>query len=459
MTTIFKLPSEILFFVFSLAVRNSHIPHLILTTGNDFKDCVTLINISRVCRRWRELALTDPSFWSSIHIHLDDPTAETLRQATYFADVCFSRSKKLPLTVSITLANLSDLRVAHPLMYMVISHEPRWSRIAINLTPNRRSPESSISRIVDLPNCRSPESTAITFPESRNRASEQQYLELRNAGSSHLKEFQFNLGSLFTYSMTEPLPTLESLRITCYKLTGCMYTLTKWLPLAPNLQELELTVHYDCFFAYAAKQNEQAWMTAAQETRVRPHFVLPTLRTLNVWAPLIPYFTCPGLETYVMEKISWQAQDLTNYLEFVERSGTPPSFRSIEIKTPPSLLDAAHVRGYFLPTITNLRVMSPSELFFTILFERTQEDGVNGPNVLPELEHVEVTNCRDSCLPYVSVLITSRWDFGAPHRTLKSVKLNRCFTSSPVPEALLSPPCDGIDLTGVREDWREIARV
>ncbi|KLO08711.1 hypothetical protein SCHPADRAFT_1000753 [Schizopora paradoxa] len=440
MTTVFKLPSEILLDVFSLAIRNSHIPHLTFTTGNIFQDCVALINISRVCRRWRELALTDPSFWSSIHIHLDDPTAETLRQAAYFADVCYSRSKDLPLTIFITLANLSDLRIAHLLLQSVISHEARWTRIAINLTPNPRSPESS----------------AIPFPESHDGATEEHDLSLRNAGSSHLKEFQCNLGTLFTYSMTEPLPALESLKITCYKLTGCLYTLTKWLPLAPNLQELDLTVHYDCFVAYCTERNEQAWMTAAQETRVRPHFVLPALRTLNAWAPLIPYFTCPALERYVMDMISWRSQDLINYLEFIERSGAPSSFRTIEIRRPNDLLNIAPVRAYFVQSITNVVVISPGELFFDFFLERS-EDGQDFA-ILPGLEYLEITGFVDAYFGHFSTLVTSRWDIGAPRRALKSVKLEDCFWSSPIPELLLSPTRAGIDLTLVEERWREIAR-
>ncbi|KLO08720.1 hypothetical protein SCHPADRAFT_598395 [Schizopora paradoxa] len=443
MTYIFSLPGEVLCDIFSLIIQNSRVFPDVFKTGNTFQDCVSLINLSRVCRRWREIALSDSSLWSSIFILLDNPAAKTLRQAAYFADTCLSRSNGLPLTCAISLSNLDSLRLARPLILTLISHEDRWSRIAINFTPSTRPFRSA----------------EIAFPESEDSdgATGEHDLLLRYAGSSHLKEIHSDLAPWFTYSLHSPLPALSTLRLTCFTLIGCVYTLANWLPLTPNLQELELTINHNRFVAYGAEPNEQVWKVAERDVTHRPHFVLPALRTLNIWAPLIPFFTCPALERYVMEKILWHAQDLTNYLEFIERSGNPPSFRSIEIKESDSLLDIAYVHGYLLPTITNLRVISHSNIFF-MLSEQSEEDGVVRFSVLPALEYLEITDWRDACLPYFSSLLTSRWDIGVPHRTLKTVKLKQHFEASPVPELLLSPPSDGIDLTQVREDWREIAR-
>ncbi|KLO08707.1 hypothetical protein SCHPADRAFT_1000751 [Schizopora paradoxa] len=432
MTPIFKLPSEILFDIFSLAIRKSRIPPLILTVEDNLQDCVLLIRISLVCRQWREVTLVHSSLWSPIYIHLEYPNADTLRQVTFFANICFARSKDLPLTCIISVLRLRDLRLALPLIQALISHEDRWSRIAITITPS----------------CISSKSSAIRKNE------ESLSVQLRNAGAGLLKEFHCNIGAWLTYSLRSSLPTLSVLRLTGNKLSGFLYSVANWLPLTQNLEELELTAYNDRFSAYAAKKNEQVWKLAHL-----PHFVLPTLRTLNVWAPLIPYFTCPSLETYVMQKVSWQDQDLANYLEFVERSGAPPSFSSIVIRDSTSLSDIPPVRGYFLPSITELCLMSPNEHLFTMFSERSQEDGIIGFAVLPRLEHLGIAHCSNAnFLPLFSALVTSLWDIGTTHRTLKSVELEQCFISSQVPELLLSPPTDGIDLTQVGEDWREIAR-
>ncbi|KLO04940.1 hypothetical protein SCHPADRAFT_911356 [Schizopora paradoxa] len=439
MTTVNDLPNEILCDIFSLAIQKSRVFPEIFKTGNDFQDCVALIDISCVCSRWREVALTDSSLWSSIYILLDDPTAETLVQVTYFASICFVRSKDLPLIFAISISNLDDLPFAYPLVQTLISHEARWSRIAVNLTPSRysRSSEASLSY---------------------KRGTE--YIpELRIAGGELLKEFRCNLGSWLTYSLHSPLPALSTLSLTCCRFYGSMYALTNWLPLAPNLQELELTYSYNRFDAHTAWLNKQrVWKAAATEATKDPHFVLPSLRTLNAWVNIIVTFTCPALERLVMEEISWHGPHLINYLEFVKRSGTPPSFRTMEIREQDDPSHITHARGFLLPTITNLLITSPGAPFFTMFSEQTQEDGVAGFSVLPALEHLEITDCRDDYLPHFSSLVTSRWDIGVLYRTLKTVKLKQCFEASPVPELLLSPPSDGIDLTQVGENWRGIAR-
>ncbi|KLO08710.1 hypothetical protein SCHPADRAFT_597994 [Schizopora paradoxa] len=422
-----------------MTARSRNLPK-IFKAGNNFQDCVALIDISRVCRRWREIALTDSSLWSSIYIHLDNPTAASFQKTTYFADTCLWRSLDLPLTIVVTLTNLSELRPAYPLMHAVIAHEVRWSRIAVNLTSHPQSPESNV----------------ILISESDDEFTGIRGLSLRTAGSSNLKEFQSNMGPLFTYSMTQPLPALESLKISCCDLLDSIYTLTKWLPLASNLHELEIKVTFDRFISNASEQNQPIWLVAAAQTQVCPHFVLPSLQTLNIWTRLLPYFTCPALEKYVMEMLSWRAQDLTEYLEFVERSGTPPSFRTIEIIKQDDLLDIEYVRGSFLPTITSLYVTSPGRTFFEMFLERFPGGG--DFRLLPGLEHLEVTACRSRYRLELSVLVASRWNIGASRRTLRSVKLKECFRLSPMLKLLLSPPRDGIDLTRVEWIWREIAR-
>ncbi|KLO08719.1 hypothetical protein SCHPADRAFT_598383 [Schizopora paradoxa] len=439
MAAIVDLVDDTLCDIFSLTIQNTRVYPSIFTTGNNFQDCVSLIDISRVCRRWREVALTDSSLWSSIYILLDNPTAKTLRQATCFASICLARSKDLPLTCAISITdfkNLDHLPFAYPLVQTLISHEARWSQIAFNLTPS--------------PGFRSSKSSAKSISKSGYSS------PLRTAGAGLLKEFQFSPGPWLTYSMAEPLPAMESLKTTSYKVYGCMYTLMKWLPLTPNLSELELRMGDEYFHAYIAKQDEEFWMAAAQETEVRPHFVLPNLRTLTIWPTLFPYLTCPALEKYVIERSSSRHQDVTNYFDFIKRSGTPSSFRTIEIRKQDDELYIADVQDYFLPTITNFSITSPGKNFYETFSERSP-DG-NGFRLLPMLEHLEITDCADVRLPLLSSILTSRWDIRVPQRTLKSVKLNRRFTISSIPEILLSPPSKGIDVTQVGEDWREIAR-
>ncbi|KLO08726.1 hypothetical protein SCHPADRAFT_908413 [Schizopora paradoxa] len=245
MTPINDLPNEILCDIFSSAIQNSRVLPEIFKTGNNFHDCVALIDISRVCHLWREVALTDASIWSSIYILLDNPDAETLHQATYFISICFARSKDLPLICAISISDLDDLRFAYPLVQTLISHEARWSRISINITPRP---------------CSLPKSPAISIPKN----DEENDLQLKDAGAGLLKEFHFNLGAWLTYSLHSLLPALSTLHLTCCMPRGCMYTLMKWLPFTPNLQELVLKVDNNRFIAFA-DQNDQACKATMSE--------------------------------------------------------------------------------------------------------------------------------------------------------------------------------------------------
>ncbi|KLO04683.1 hypothetical protein SCHPADRAFT_896846 [Schizopora paradoxa] len=434
MASIGDLPDEILSDVFSLVIHNSRIFPNAFKTENTFRECVVLIDISRVCRRWRKVALTNPSLWSTLCVHLHDPSVKTLRQAAKFAEFCLARSQNHPLTCAITISHLKDLWLAHPLMQVVASHQSHWSRIAVDITPLPQPPEGA----------------------SVDANAEEHSIVLKNVGARTLKEFRSNIGSWLEYSMSEPLPALQSLRIVGYPFTGCIYHLAKWLPLAPNLLELEVTFGDDRFSKHASEHKKRVEGATRREMGRNPHFLLPNLRSLNVWPLLLPYLTCPSLERYVMEYIPWNPKNSRNFVEFIERSA-PSTLRTLEMKSSSSFLTIRPVLDYLLPTITHLLVTSPGEVFFNI-FSGRSKDGL-GFRLLPGLEHLEITNCADICLPFFLRLVTARWDIGVPHRTLKSVRLKKCFEDIAIPEILLSPPSGGIDLTQVEEKWRVMARI
>ncbi|KLO06049.1 hypothetical protein SCHPADRAFT_946412 [Schizopora paradoxa] len=170
MSSVANLPDEILGDVISLAIKNWRVFPDIFKTENDFKDCVALIDISQVCRRWREVAMTDPALWSSLYIHLQRPSTELLRQVAYFAGVCLARSQEIPLTCAITISSLFDIGRVQPLILALVAHEARWSRIAINFTP--RSPYSMSN---------------IPRPGIIANMSVDNIVYLKTAGADHLK--------------------------------------------------------------------------------------------------------------------------------------------------------------------------------------------------------------------------------------------------------------------------------
>ncbi len=134
--TIMQLPDETIGDIFRLTIL---ISGPAFNGGNDLLDCIALIDISRVCCLWREISLADPTLWTTFCIRLRNPSADTLRKAMFYVDAVLGRSEALPLTCSIVIADLSDLQLAHPFVRALTSHETRWERVQINVTPPSKS--------------------------------------------------------------------------------------------------------------------------------------------------------------------------------------------------------------------------------------------------------------------------------------------------------------------------------
>lgn len=130
-----RLPVETMLNIFLLAIQNSHPSTDTFHTGSRLLDCVSLIDISRVCRRWRDLALADATLWAAPYVYLNGPSTKTMRLATYFVKLCFQRSRGLPLNFSIIISKLKgvwQLHVLQSLWDAVVDHKDRWERIHID---------------------------------------------------------------------------------------------------------------------------------------------------------------------------------------------------------------------------------------------------------------------------------------------------------------------------------------
>ncbi|KLO04941.1 hypothetical protein SCHPADRAFT_741520 [Schizopora paradoxa] len=428
MMTVDDLPNEILCDIFSLAIQRSRAAPQIFKSGDDFRDCAALIEISRVCRRWREAALADSLIWSSFCIILDKPTAESLRQATRYASICFGRSRDTPLTFFVSISELDDLRISHPLMLELVAHEERWSRIAISIT---RAPD------------------ALRSLKAAEEIDRQFAVCVKNAGRRLLREFHFNLASWFTYSMNDPLPSLETLKIADYKLNERLHTLPMWLPLAQNLVELDITNDKAVFSFFCLSQMKRRKGVPA-ENHV---FLLPKLKTLRAPPDFFSRLTCPALERYTMGYLPLSQTPLNCFQGFIERS--VPPLHTLDVKNAYiTLADFETARGYFIPEITTLTATPSIFIFFETLTEKSPEGDF--PLLLPSLETLQLFKCNGELIPFISSLTTSRWGVASPGRSLKSVKLTQW--SGSIPKFLSIKPSSRIQLKKVNLKWREIAQ-
>ncbi|KLO05739.1 hypothetical protein SCHPADRAFT_946668, partial [Schizopora paradoxa] len=334
---------------------------------------------------------------------------------THFADVCLTRSKHLPLTLGVDIS-LKHSRSAHPLIFALATHEARWSRFSIQFL------------------------LAELFPSSEDGNDN---IILKDPCGGSLQEFSHNVYPWIIHSGSEILQDLETLRLRIVGHTTrqeqiasdlTVPEITKSLSPAPHLKELDLMV------------NVCDWVSEYEQG---PQILLLELQVLTSTPHLLPYLTCPALEKYTLVYVG-DSYPRIILQDFVERSACP--LHTLTFMDPLGLLYPPNARECLIPRITSLVVVSPAEMLLYIVPPKGGEEFLD---VLPSLEHLELHDIKSFSFDLVFNFITFRWDLGASNRTLKSVKLVRCFES--IPEALFNPE-GGIDLAVIDEKWRELAR-
>ncbi len=103
------------------------------------RDCIYPDDIASVCRRWREIALSDPALWSTLFLSLRCSTNKSLRRSIKAVDHCLERSRNIPLSCFIT-STFEPLQRSHDrlvlrLLCALFEHQKRWRAVKIHL-PN-----------------------------------------------------------------------------------------------------------------------------------------------------------------------------------------------------------------------------------------------------------------------------------------------------------------------------------
>ncbi|KAJ8095464.1 hypothetical protein PM082_023234 [Marasmius tenuissimus] len=134
--------------------------------------------LTTICRSWREIALTTPNLWTSIHIHIPINSSSTpdlgyitrLRKRKEGLKAWLDRSGSLPITISLTAqiyfkdrvpVSQSEVEISEPLraltteyIELLVQYSPRWRTVAfnngvhlLNLTPLEKLTTSSLSSL------------------------------------------------------------------------------------------------------------------------------------------------------------------------------------------------------------------------------------------------------------------------------------------------------------------------
>jgi len=110
---IFRLPPEILAEIFVQGARYHHERCLSRT------DVPEWVNVSYVCRQWRNIALHCPTLWGYLFL-----------QSQQWTETLLARSKQVPLNISVGIGHPRD-EWLYPLMEKVADHAERIQELRL----------------------------------------------------------------------------------------------------------------------------------------------------------------------------------------------------------------------------------------------------------------------------------------------------------------------------------------
>ncbi|KAJ7186502.1 hypothetical protein C8R46DRAFT_276105 [Mycena filopes] len=127
--SVVNLPTEILCAIFTeLLPKYPLCPPL---TGN-----LSPAVLTHVCRRWREVAVADPSLWRAIAVLFDDYRIDQEPfDIVHLVDIWLKRSGQYPLSLHLTGQGNSDwaTRQFPHVLALAVSHSSRWEHVELNI--------------------------------------------------------------------------------------------------------------------------------------------------------------------------------------------------------------------------------------------------------------------------------------------------------------------------------------
>ncbi|KAJ7472724.1 hypothetical protein FB451DRAFT_1558891 [Mycena latifolia] len=144
-----RLPEDILREIFVASLPSTH--NAIMASRE------SPLLLCQVCSGWRNVALTTPQLWSSLHLVIpDESRAENIYS---LVERWISRSGILPLSVSIGVSSSlmnSDTTIAAPFIALLVAVSTRWQHIEFTTPPHNNmdyfsQPLSALSP-ADVPN-------------------------------------------------------------------------------------------------------------------------------------------------------------------------------------------------------------------------------------------------------------------------------------------------------------------
>ncbi len=393
--SILRLPVEIVCRILSLSIRAEYsafiLPDPEFEDGPSTSDCISPDDIAIVCRRWREIVLSDPSLWSTLLLSLRNSTDKTLRRAIKALQHCLERSRTMPLSCFVIFdadqPEQPSYHLALRLLRTLLENQKRWRAIGFRIPYGLR---------YDLNDA---------LP----------HFCLHSEELSMLEEINVDGTATFRICGTSQLLSLTSLEL---DLDNGRDT-TDWVLRAPNLEKLSIT-------AIILDVNEL--------DTTRCPITLEKLRYLTLDSPLsaLQLLDCPALEELTIKNYEHQSTSLFhNFL-----SQCPP-LRAFRVQNIYGAFDLTIRESLIASSPRNIAFTwmggsyASSLAFTTALFKALLETRTHTSNagsgalcLLPNLQGLELVGFS-LALASFRELVATRWN--AQERRLRSVKLTGCF--------------------------------
>ncbi|KAF7376132.1 hypothetical protein MSAN_00028100 [Mycena sanguinolenta] len=125
-----RLPADIIAEIFTACMPSNR--NAIMSTAE------APLLLCRVCRAWRDVALSTPRLWASLHIVAHSDHGETgpdskLRKVIKAIDSWLSRSGVLPLSISLVRSWTAKEVDFRPFLETLVPYSSRWNRIRFEL--------------------------------------------------------------------------------------------------------------------------------------------------------------------------------------------------------------------------------------------------------------------------------------------------------------------------------------
>lgn len=400
-----KIPNQLLFRIFqeACALSGSHINNWGLKTA---------FGISHTSRRWREVAISTPSLWTTVNVHPQK------RGSYERMKTCFARSHGLPLSVNADLAARPSVgqtqvqtiigTVQHAYLVTILAEGHRIRELKLELQDEQqRTTVVECLKNLEMPELeifvmQVPQRENIPNKEADNSAS----VEVLLGGAPSLRTVQL-VGCAFQ-ACYMPLQTVTTLVLSIEHYVCSHQELQRLLLHAESLRDLSLS-------GYTIQPPQEGASDIVTEA---PHLV--TLRVTPQSAGLCEYLSAPALRTLTVDS----ASNKRSY-------GFLESWKRTDWERYPSLEELIPLRVNFkardweqlfelIPQLRRLKVSNHAGYAHNVLAALT----VAGRVLLPSLERIAVPTLPKHIL---LDLIESR---GGPGGALRILECNRHFVQA-----------------------------